>query len=379
MRIELTEDQKLIQESAADFAKRHVKPIAAEIDRTQEFPVHLLPKLAEMGFMGIAIPEEYGGAGLDYVSYVLVMEEIARYCGSTSVIISVNNSLACEPLISYGTEDQKKKFLTPLASGEKLGCFALTEPNSGSDCGSMKTYAKQEGDDWIINGAKIFITCATHANTGIIFTSTNPSQGNRGITAFVIDMDHPGVSVKPMHGKMGIKASGLAEIILEDVKVPDSQRLGAVDKGFKIAMTTLNAGRIGIAAQAIGISRGAMEESMQYSAERNQFGKPIGRFQAIQFFLADMATRIDASRLLTLKACAMKDAGENYNNVSAMAKLSAGETATWVTNKAVQIHGGYGYIGEYNVERYFRDARICEIYEGTSEIQKVVISRELLV
>ncbi|MBT3784998.1 acyl-CoA dehydrogenase [bacterium] len=378
MRIELNEDQKLIQESAADFAIKHVKPIAAELDETQEFPVALLPKLAEMGFMGIAVPEEYGGAGLDYVSYVLVMEELARYCGTTSVIVSVNNSLACEPILTYGTEEQKQEFLTPLASGEKLGCFALTEPNSGSDCGSMKTYAKREGEDWILNGAKIFITCATNAQTAIVFTSTNPSQGNRGITAFIVDMDQPGVSVKTMHGKMGIRASGLAEIVFEDVKVPDSNRLGEVDKGVKIAMTTLNAGRIGIAAQAVGISRGAMEESIQYSSERQQFGKPIGKFQAIQFFLADMAVRIDASRLLTLKACTLKDKGENYNNLSAMAKLLAGETATWVTNKAVQVHGGYGYIKEYNVERYFRDARITEIYEGTSEIQKVVISRELL-
>ena len=378
MDIELTEDQKMIQESARDFARKTIQPIARELDETQEFPVDLLKQLAEMGFMGVAVPDELGGSGLDYVSYCLIMEEIARYCGSSSVIVSVNNSLACEPLLQYGTDEQKQKVLTPLASGSKLGCFALTEPNSGSDCASMKTRAIQDGDDWIISGAKIFITCGTHADTSIVFTSTDPQAGNRGITAFIIDKNTPGYSSKSMHGKMGIRASGLAELVFEDMRVPDSCRLGEVNKGFKIAMTTLNAGRIGIAAQAIGISRGAMEDSAQYANERIQFGQPIARFQAIQFMLADIDARIDASRLLTLKACSEKDRGQNYSTSSAMAKLIAGETASWVTNKAVQIHGGYGYIKEYDVERYFRDARITEIYEGTSEIQKVIIAKELV-
>jgi butyryl-CoA dehydrogenase len=378
MDMELTEDQKMIQESARDFARKTIQPIARKLDETQEFPVDLIKQLAEMGFMGVAVPDELGGAGLDYVSYCIIIEEIARYCGSSSVIVSVNNSLACEPLLQYGTPEQKEKVLTPLASGTKLGCFALTEPNSGSDCASMKTRAIRDGDDWVINGAKIFITCGTHADFSIVFASTDPQAGNRGITAFIIDRNTPGYSSKSMHGKMGIRASGLAELVFEDIRLPDSCRLGEVNKGFKIAMTTLNAGRIGIAAQAIGISRGAMEDSVQYANERIQFGQPIARFQAIQFMLADMSTRIDAARLLTLKACTQKDRGENYSTSSAMAKLLAGETASWVTNKAIQIHGGYGYIKEYDVERYFRDARITEIYEGTSEIQKVIIAKDLI-
>ena len=378
MKIDLTEDQKLIKESAADFAVKYVKPIAAKLDETQKFPVDLLPKLAEMGFMGIAIPEEYGGAGLDYVSYCCVIEEIARYCGSTSVILSVNNSLACEPLVLAATEEQKKEWLTPLASGLKLGCFGLTEPNSGSDCGSMKTHAVKNGNDWIINGAKIWITCGTNANTFIVFTSTDPAAGNRGITAFIMDRSTPGLSVLPMHGKMGIRASGLSELVFEEVVIPDSQRLGGENQGFKIAMNTLNSGRIGIAAQAVGISRGAFEESARYAQQRVQFGKPIGHQQSVANHIADMAVQIDAARLLTLKAASMKDHGQNYSTLSAMAKMKAGECVSWVTNKAVQVHGGYGYTKEYEVERFFRDGRICEIYEGTTEIQKLVVSRALL-
>lgn len=378
MKLELSEDHKLIQQSARDFAAKVVAPRAREIDATGEFPTDLYKAAAELGFTGIAIPEEFGGAGLDYQAYCLVLEEVARHCGSTSVILSVNNSLACEPLKSNGTQEQKEKWLTPLASGEKLGCYALTEPNSGSDCASMKTVAKRDGDNWIVNGTKIFITCATNADTCILFTSTSPEKGNRGITAFVVDMKSPGFTVQGMHGKMGIKGSGLAELVFEDLIIPDENRLGEVDGGFKIAMNTLNAGRLGIAAKALGLARAALEDSIQYSKERKQFGKPIGDFQAIQWMIADMAVKVEASRLMIHRACSLKDKGQKYATESAMAKLYAAECSTWITNKAIQVHGGYGYIKEYDVERYFRDARICEIYEGTSEIQKLIISRDLL-
>ena len=378
MHLQLNEDQKMIQESARDFAAKFVAPKAKELDETQEFPSELIGQAAEMGFMGVAIPEQYGGSGLDYVSYCCVIEEVARYCGSTSVILSVNNSLACEPLMIAGTEEQKKEWLTPLASGQKLGCFGLTEPNSGSDCGSMKTNAVKKGNDWVINGAKIWITCGTNSDTFIVFTSTDAAAGNRGITAFIMDRSTPGLSVLPMHGKMGIRASGLSELVFEDVVIPDSQRLGEENKGFKIAMNTLNSGRVGIAAQAVGISRGAYEESAKYVQQRVQFGKPISRQQSVANHIADMAVQIDAARLLTWKAASMKDHGQNYSTVSAMAKMKAGECVSWVTNKAVQVHGGYGYIKEYDVERFFRDGRICEIYEGTTEIQKLVVSRAVL-
>lgn len=333
---------------------------------------------AELGFMGVAVPEEYGGAGMDAVSYTIMMEEVARYCGSTSVILSVNNSLVCGPILKYGSEEQKKQWLTPLAKGEKIGCYGLTEPNAGSDCAGTKTTAIDKGDHWLLNGAKIFITNGSHADTALVFASTTPGQGNRGISCFIVDTKLPGFSVKPMHGKMGIKASGLAELIFEDVRLPKNCLLGELNKGFKIAMTTLDGGRIGIAAQAIGLARGAFEESLQYSRERVQFGQPISNFQAIQFMLADMGMRIDAARLMTQKAAWMKDRHMNYNQQASAAKLFASEVATFVTNRAIQIHGGYGYTTEYNVERYFRDARVCEIYEGTSEIQRLVIASNLL-
>lgn len=374
---DFTEDQKLMQQSARDFAEKYVRPLAKELDETGEFPVELIQKASEMGFMGVAIPEEYGGSGMDNVSYAIMIEEISRWCGSTGVILSVNNSLVCDPIMRYGTEEQKKTWLTPLASGAKIGCYGLTEPNAGSDCAGTKTTAIDKGDHYLLNGAKIFITNATNADVALVFASTDPGKGNKGITCLIVDMKSPGFSVKSMHGKMGIKASGLAELIFEDVKVPKENLLGELGKGFKVAMTTLDGGRIGIAAQAIGIARGAFEEATQYSKERVQFGKPISEFQAIQFKLADMAMKIDAARLMTLKAAWLKDQGSNYNQQSAAAKLYASEMSSWVTSQAVQVHGGYGYINEYNVERYFRDARITEIYEGTSEIQRVVIAANI--
>jgi len=378
MIVELNEDQKLMQQSAREFAEKHVKPVARQLDESQEFPVGLVKIAAELGFMGVAVPEEFGGAGMDAVSYTIMMEEVARYCGSTSVILSVNNSLVCGPILKYGSEEQKKQWLTPLAKGEKIGCYGLTEPNAGSDCAGTKTTAIDKGDHWLLNGAKIFITNGSHADTALVFASTTPGQGNRGISCFIVDTKLPGFSVKPMHGKMGIKASGLAELIFEDVRLPKDCLLGELNKGFKIAMTTLDGGRIGIAAQAIGLARGAFEESLQYSRERVQFGQPISNFQAIQFMLADMGMRIDAARLMTQKAAWMKDRHMNYNQQASAAKLFASEVATFVTNRAIQIHGGYGYTTEYNVERYFRDARVCEIYEGTSEIQRLVIASNLL-
>ncbi|MCO4782464.1 MAG: acyl-CoA dehydrogenase family protein [Candidatus Cloacimonetes bacterium] len=378
MILELNEDQKMIRDSARDFAEKFVAPVARQLDVTQEFPVDLIKQAGEMGFMGVAIPEQYGGSDMDYVSYVLMMEEISRHCASTGVILSVNNSLVCDPLLKYGTEEQKQKYLKPLAMGEKIGCYGLTEANSGSDCASMKTVAKKDGEGWIVNGSKIFITNGTNADTFIVFTSTDASLGNRGITAFIIERDMPGVSVIPMHGKMGIRASGLSELVFEDVKLTDEHRLGDFNKGFKVAMTTLDAGRIGIAAQALGIAKGCIAESVKYSKERAQFGKTISNFQGIQFMLADMHARYDSARLVTLKAAFLKDSGKNYSLYSSKAKILAAETATFASNKAVQIHGGYGYIKEYDVERFFRDARITEIYEGTTEIQKLVVSSTLI-
>ncbi len=378
MNVEFNQDQKLMQQSAREFAEKFLKPVAKKLDETQEFPVELIRKAAELGFMGVAIPEEYGGAGMDSVSYTIMMEEIARYCGSTSVILSVNNSLVCGPLLKYGTEEQKHKWLTPLAKGEKLGCYGLTEPNAGSDCAGTKTNAVDKGDHWLLNGAKIFITNGSNADTALVFANTDPGKGNKGISCFIVDMKSPGFSVKPMHGKMGIRASGLSELVFEDVVVPKENLLGELNKGFKIAMTTLDGGRIGIAAQAIGLARGAFEEALQYSKERVQFGQAISNFQAIQFMLSDMGMKIDAARILTQKAAWMKDMGQNYNQQASAAKLFASEMATWVTNRAIQIHGGYGYTNEYNVERYFRDARVCEIYEGTSEIQRLVVAANLL-
>jgi butyryl-CoA dehydrogenase len=378
MDFDFTEEQLMVRDTARDFAVRELDPIAAELDEACTFPADKVKMLGELGLMGVAIPEEHEGGGMDYVSYVLAIEEISRACAGTGVIMSVNNSLVCDPLLKYCSDEQKKEFLVPLAAGEKLGCFALTEPAAGSDPAGMKTTAALEGDEWILNGEKNFITNAPNAQTAVVFAYTDKEKRHRGISAFVVPMDAPGVSCGPKEEKLGIRASHSSSIFFEDARFPRSCLLGEEGWGFKVAMTTLDAGRIGIAAQALGIARAALEESIEFSKERQSFGQPIAKHQAIQFKLADMATRLDAARLLTLNAAWLKDAGQRYSQQSAMCKVFAAEASAFITHQAVQIHGGYGYTKDYAAERHFRDSKITEIYEGTSEIQRIVIAAGLL-
>jgi butyryl-CoA dehydrogenase len=378
MKFDFTEEQIMVRDTARDFAVRELDPIAKQLDIDCAFPADKVAMLAEMGLMGVAIPEEHGGGGMDYVSYVLAIEELSRACAGTGVIASVNNSLVCDPLNKYGTDAQKKAFLEPLASGKKLGCFGLTEPGAGSDVSSMKTTAVRDGDVWVLNGEKNFITNAPNAQTAIIFAFTDKAKKHKGISAFIVPMDAKGVSCGPKEHKLGIRASHSSSIFMEDVRIPLGNLLGAEGQGFTVAMTTLDAGRIGIAAQALGIARAALEEAIAFANERQAFGQPIAKLQAIQFKIADMATRLDAARLLTLHAAYLKDAKKPFSQASAMAKVFAAETATFVAHQSLQVHGGYGYTTEYNVERHYRDARICEIYEGTSEIQRVVIASNCL-
>jgi butyryl-CoA dehydrogenase len=376
--VELTEEQELIQKTAKEFSAHKIRPVAAELDREGRFPREIIAKLGELGFMGIMVPEEYGGSGFDCLTYVIALEEIAVSCASTAIIMSVNNSLVCDPILAFASESQKRSYLPELSSGKRLGCFALSEPEAGSDPASMRTSALKKGKSYIINGTKSWITNGAEADTAILFAATDPSKKHHGISAFIIDMDTPGVKVGKLEHKLGIKASSTAQLFFEDCKVPDSAILGEEGDGFKIAMSTLDGGRIGVAAQAVGIARAALEEAVRYAKERKAFGKPISNFQGLQFMIADMATKLEASRLLTWQSAVMKDRKENYSKKSAMAKLFASETAMWVTTKAIQIHGGYGYTVDYPVERFFRDAKITEIYEGTSEIQRNVIARETL-
>ncbi|MFH0901005.1 MAG: acyl-CoA dehydrogenase [Pseudomonadota bacterium] len=374
----LTEEQQIIQKTARDFATKEVLPVAAKNDEEHRFPVDLVKRMAELGFMGMVVPEEYGGAGLDTVSYVLAMEEISRACAGTGVIMSVNNSLVCDPLHTFGTEEQKREWLVPLARGERLGCFALSEPDAGSDAAAQKTTAKLVGNEWVINGAKNFITNAPNAQVIILFAMTEPEKKVRGITAFVLDTGTRGVTVGQADRKLGIRASHSSQIFFEEVKLPKDAVLGSVGGGFKVAMHTLDGGRIGIAAQALGIARACLEDSVAYSLERKTFGKPIAEHQAIQWKIADMATELDAARLLTWRAAALKDRGERHSTESAMAKLYASDIANRAAREAVQIFGGYGYLADYPVERHLRDAKITEIYEGTSEIQRLVITQSVL-
>jgi butyryl-CoA dehydrogenase len=378
MDFDLTAEQRMIREMAQSFAQKEVLPKAAELDETGRFPEELVRQLAGLGLMGVAVPEEYGGAGMDNICYAIAMEEIARACASTAVILSVNNSLACAPILSFGSEEQKRKYLVPLATGEHLGCFGLTEPEAGSDAGSQKTTAVRDGSHYVLNGTKNFITNATEADTCVLFTMTDREKKHKGITAFILDMKSQGITIGKKEVKLGICASATASIILEDVKIPATNRLGNEGEGFKIAMHTLDGGRIGIAAQAIGIARASLEDSLAYAKERKQFGQSIASFQAIQWMLADMATEIDAARMLTYRAAWRKDRNLRYTRESAMAKLYASEAAMRASVKGIQIHGGYGYIREYPAERHFRDAKITEIYEGTSEIQRLVIASDLL-
>jgi butyryl-CoA dehydrogenase len=381
MNLELSEEQRLLQASVREFAEEVVRPQAAKIDQSGEFPRDTFAAAGELGLAGVAVSVDYGGSGMDTVSYTIVIEEISRACANMGVILSVNNSLVCDPIETFGTAEQKKKFLEPLARGEKLGCFALTEPDAGSDAGNQKTRAVREGDVYRITGQKVFITCGQAADVCLLFASTDPGKKTRGISAFLVDMESPGFDRSRHQVKLGVNASGTVEIFLSDVRVPASDRLGAEGEGFKIAMATLDGGRIGIAAQAVGIAQEAFEAAVGYAKARKAFDKPIADFQAIRFFLADMATEIDAARLLTRKAAAAKDAvkqnGGRYSMEAAVAKLYAAEMAQRVTTRALQIHGGYGYTKEYPVERNFRDARITEIYEGTSEIHRLIIAREI--
>ena len=379
MTIDLSEEHRLLRDNIRAFAESEIRPKAAEYDRTRRFPSEQVVKCAELGLMGVMVPEEHGGAGMDSLSYAITIEEISRVDASLGVILSVNNSLYCHPVSRFGSPEQKAKYLAPFARGEKLGCYCLTEPDSGSDAGSLRTAAVRQGDRWILNGSKVFVTNGVAADAAIVYAKTDPAApSSKGISAFIVERGFPGYATGKPETKLGITSSGSVEIVLENCAVPDANLLGEVDQGFRIALHTLDGGRIGIAAQAVGIAQGAFDEALRYSKERKQFGVPISQHQAIQFYLADMATEIDAARLLTYRAAVAKDTKDRCTLEASMAKLFASEVANRVAYKAVQIFGGYGYINEYPVERYFRDARICELYEGTSEIQRLVISGQVL-
>ncbi len=377
MDFSLTEEHQMIKEAAKTFAETELLPDVIERDIHAEFPERQVKMMGELGFMGMMVSPEYGGSGMDTLSYVLAMEEIAKIDASAAVIMSVNNSLVCWGLEKFGTEAQKQKYLIPLASGKKLGAFALSEPEAGSDATHQRTTAEDKGDYYLLNGVKNWITNAGHADYFLVIAQTHPEKGHKGINAFIVEKGWEGFSIGPKEDKMGIRSSDTHSLIFQDVKVPKENRIGDDGFGFKFAMKTLNGGRIGIAAQALGIAQGAFERALQYAKEREAFGKPIIRHQAIAFKLAAMKTRIDAARLLVWRAAWEKDQGLDFTLSSALAKYDAAETAMWVTTEAVQIHGGYGYVREYHVERMMRDAKITQIYEGTSEIQQIVIARQI--
>jgi butyryl-CoA dehydrogenase len=375
MNFKLSEEHEMIRKMVRDFARNEVAPTAAERDEEERFDMDIFNKMAELGLTGIPWPEEYGGIGSDYLAYCIAVEELSRVCASTGVTLSAHTSLAGWPVYKFGTEEQKQKYLRPMAQGEKIGAYGLTEPGSGSDAGGMKTTARMEGDHYVLNGSKIFITNGGIADTYIVFALTDPSSRQRGTSAFIVEKDFEGFSVGKKEKKLGIRSSPTTEIVFEECKVPKENLLGKEGEGFKIAMMTLDGGRNGIAAQAVGIAQGALDASVDYAKEREQFGKPIAANQGISFKIADMATSIEASRLLTYQAAWLESEGLPYGKESAMSKLMAGDTAMKVTTEAVQIFGGYGYTKDYPVERYMRDAKITQIYEGTQEIQRLVISR----
>ncbi|SNX53083.1 acyl-CoA dehydrogenase [Thermoanaerobacterium sp. RBIITD] len=378
MDFSLTKEQEMVRKVVREFAEKEVAPKAKEIDITEEFPWDTVKKMAQNDMMGIPYPEEYGGAGGDYLSYIIAVEELSRACATTGVILSAHTSLGSFPIYQWGTEEQKRKYLVPLAKGEKLGAFGLTEPNAGTDASGQQTTAVLDGDHYVLNGSKIFITNGGKADIYIIFAMTDKSKGTRGISAFIVEKDFLGFSIGKIEEKMGIRASSTAELVFEDCIVPKENLLGKEGQGFKIAMATLDGGRIGIAAQALGIAQASLDEEIKYAKERQQFGRPIGKFQGIQWYIADMATRINAARWLVYNAAWRKQTGLPYTMEAAMAKLYASETAMFVATKTVQIFGGYGFTKDYPVERFMRDAKITEIYEGTSEVQKMVISGNLL-
>ena len=378
MDLELTEEQQLLQKSVRDFAEAEVKPLAKEIDETGHFPMETFKKAAELGLTGVAVPETYGGAGMDHVSYAIVVEEISRVCASTGVILSVQNSLYCDPILRFGTDEQKQKFLVPYARGEKIGCYALTEPQAGSNAAALATKAARKGEAYIINGTKAWITNGGVADAAIVYVNTQPEKGEKGITALVVEKGTHGFAVGKEEKKLGIHATACTELSFTDCEVPIGNRIGNEGEGYKVALSTLDGGRIGIASQATGIAQGAFEAALSYAQQRQAFGHPISDFQAIQFMLADMATEIDAARLLARRAAWKQDSGARFTMEASIAKLFASEMSTRVAHKAIQIHGGYGYSSEYPVERAYRDARITEIYEGTSEIQRLVIAAWVL-
>ncbi len=378
MDFSLSEEQLMFQKMVRDLVVKELEPIAARLDENEEYPAEVIKKMGELGLMGVTIPEKYGGSGGDSIHLVIATEEIARVCGGTAVIYVATLSLACYPIYNFGSEEQKQRFVPPLAKGVKLGCFGLTESGAGSDVASLQTTALRQGSNYILNGTKIFITNGAEADLAVVFTTIDRSLRQRGITAFIVEKGTPGFSVGKKERKLGIRASSTTELVFENCSVPAENRIGKEGEGFRIAMETIDSSRINIAAQAVGIARAAFEVSLNYAKERQQFGQPIANFQAIQWMLADMATSIDAARLLIYRAAYLKDRGLPFLKESAMAKLFAAEASMNVTTKAVQIHGGYGYTKDYPVERYLRDAKITEIYEGTSEMQRMTIARNLI-
>lgn len=378
MDFRLSEEHELFRRTARDFAQKELEPRAKEFEERHAVPPEVLKQLGELGYLGLMVPEEYGGVGADTLSYAIVMEELSRACASTSTVVSVQNSLVEFPLVEFGTPEQKRKYLPKLATGEWLGAFALTEPESGSDAAGMKTTAVRDGDFYVLNGTKRFITNAAFAQVFVVFALTNPEAGNKGVSCLIVERETPGFAVGEEEDKMGIRGTSTCELFFEDCRVPAENLLGEENRGFKVAMLTLDAGRIGIAAQAVGLAQAALDEALKYAQERVAFGKPLAAFQSIQFTLAEMKTKVEAARLLTYQAAWKKDQGEDYILESSLAKLYAAEIASEVADAAVQIHGGYGYIRDYKVERLYRDARITRIYEGTSEIQKLIIARQLL-
>jgi butyryl-CoA dehydrogenase len=378
MNFDLTEEQKLLKQTIRDFAETQIAPGAAERDEAARFPTELIPKMGELGLFGIMIPQDYGGAGLDAVSAAIIVEELARVDAAIALIVASHNSLCAAHILNFGSEMQKQKYLPPLAHGEKLGAWALTEPGSGSDAAALKTRATLEGEYWVLAGEKQFTTQGSTAGVYVIMASTDPSQGKKGISAFIVECGTPGLRIGKVENKLGVRASDTAAVQLEEVRVPKENLLGEFNGSFYEVLKVLEGGRVGIAAMATGIAQGALEESTKYATMRKQFGKPIAEFEAIQWMLADMVTEIEAARLLVYRAAQLKDGGIPFLRAASEAKLYAAETAMRVTTKAIQIHGGYGYIKDYPVERYFRDAKICEIGEGTSEIQRMVIAKELL-
>jgi butyryl-CoA dehydrogenase len=378
MDFKLTEEQQLVRANVREFCLKYVEPIADEVDQEPRFPAENIKRLAEQDWLGIPYPENYGGAGGDYQSYIIVVEELSRSCATTGFTLECHTSLACYPLFKFGTEEQKKKYLVPLCQGETMGSFALTEPGAGTDAGAASSTAFLDGDEWVLNGSKLFISNAPVAGVLIIFALTDKSKGTKGLSAFIVPSDAPGLMIGKHLNKMGIRGSLTSEVLMKDCRIPKENILGAEGQGFKIAMMTLDGGRIGIAAQAVGIAQGALDESILYSKERVQFGKPIANLQAIQWMVANMATEVEAARFLTYHAAWCYDQGLPYSKEAAMAKLFASETAARQTNRAVQVHGGIGYIKGHKVERLFRDAKITEIYEGTSEVMRMVIAGSML-